>query len=222
MSKVTARADLPKLRDAAIRLIDTIAQCWPAAGDCSHDAVRRAAQSLVDECGRASSLDHQQLLPAYVIAAVDTDAEAQTARIEGKRMTSARVRAVLEQGRDSTAILIGTPSLTPQPGQGSTDLLRRKLDAGGFSAVSQNSAEDLRDKADYLGIKWTKQHGDVKGLARYEHVCSLVLSDAGRAFDASWTEEDRFGPAMREELYEGDSASAVRMAINSSTAQTTT
>jgi hypothetical protein len=36
--------------------------------------------------------------------------------------------------------------------RGSTDLLYKKLDAGGFSAVSRNSAEDLRDKADYLGI----------------------------------------------------------------------
>jgi len=200
MSKTRARADLPKLRDAAIRLIDTIAQCWSAASDCSHDALRRAARSLIDECGRASSLDHQQLLPAYLVSGDDANAEDQAARIEGKRMTSARVRAVLEQDRDSTAILEGEPSLTLRPGQGSTDLLHMKLAAGGFSAVSQNSAEDLRDKADYLGVKWTKQHGNVKGLARYEHVRTLVLSDAGRAFDASQTEEGKFGPAMREAL----------------------
>lgn len=200
MAKTTAKADLPKLRDATIRLIDTIAQCWSAAGECSHDAMRRAARSLIDECGRASSLEHHQLLPAYVIAAVDAEVEDQAARIEGKRMTSTRVRAVLERGRDSTAILEGDPSLAQPPGQGSTDLLHRKLDAAGFSAVSQNSAEDLRDKADYLGIKWTKQHGNVVGLARYDHVRTIVLSDAGRAFDAFQTEEDKFGPAMREDL----------------------
>ncbi len=114
-------------------------------------------------------------------------------------MTSARVRSVLEQGRDSSAILEGDPSLILPLGQGSTELLRRKLDAGGFSAVSQNSARDLRDKADYLGLKWTKQHGNILGLVRYDHIRTLVLSDAGRAFDASQN-AGTFGPAMREDL----------------------
>lgn len=200
ISKMTAKADLPKLRDAAIRLIDTLAQCWSPADDCSHDAVRRAAQALIDECGRASSLDHQQLLPAYVVAAVDPDAEEMIARIDGKRMTVARIEAVLEHGRDSTASLDGDPEVCVRPGEGSTELLHTKLDTGGFSAVSRNSAEDLRDKADYLGIRWTKKYGDTKGLARYSHVRSIVLSDAGRSFDASQTDVDPFGPAMREDL----------------------
>lgn len=199
MSKTDASADLPKLRDAVIRLIDTIAQCWPPATECSHQSVRQAAQALVEECSRASSLDHEQLLPAYVLAAVDTDEE-QLARINGKRMTLARIQDVLERGRDSTAILAGDPALWAEPGEGSTELLHRKLDAGGFSAVSRNSAEDLRNKADYLGIRWTKQYGNTKGLARYDHVRTLVLADAGRAFDATQTVDHRFGPAMRGDL----------------------
>ena len=199
MSKTMAKADLPKLHDAVIRLIDTIAQCWASAADCSHDAVRRAAQMLVDECGRASSLDHLQLLPAYVVAALTDDA-AMAAKIEGKRMTLARVQTILEHGRDSTATLAGDPTLCVEPGEGSIELLHKKLDAGGFSAVSRNSAEDLRDKADYLGIGWTKKYGKDRGLERYDHVRSLVLSDAGRAFDATQTKADHFGPKMREDL----------------------
>jgi len=197
--KTAAKADLPKLRDVAMRLIDTLAQCWARAGDCSHEAVRRAARALIEECGRASALDHEQLLPAYVVAAATPDDNI-ASRIDGKRMTFARVEAVLEQGHDSTATLDGDPTLRIQPGEGSTELLQEKLDAGGFSAVSRNSAVDLRDKADYLGIRWTKQHGIPAGLARYDHVRTLVLSDAGRAFDAMQTDEDRFGPAMRDDL----------------------
>ena len=199
LTKTVANPDLPKLRDAVMRLIDTIAQCWAPAADCSHDAVRRAAQALVDECGRASSLNHEQLLPAYVTATVDDDAD-RAARIDGKRMTLARVLGVLELGRDSTATLDGDPSLFIEPGAGSTELLHQKLDAGGFSAVSMNSAEDLRDKADYLGIKWIKKYGHERGLKRYDHVRSLVLNDAGRAFDNTQTAADNFGPAMREDL----------------------
>ncbi|AFL75366.1 DUF4297 domain-containing protein [Thiocystis violascens] len=199
MSKTEAKADLPKLRDAVIRLIDTIAQCWAPATDCSYYAVRRAAQALIDECSRASSLGHEQLLPAYVIAIVNDDSD-MAARIDGKRMTLARVQSILEHGRDSSATLAGDPARYIGPGEGSTELLHKKLDAGGFSVVSRNSAEDLRDKADYLGIAWTKKYGYDKGLERYGHVCSLVLSDAGRSFDATQTETDDFGPAMREEL----------------------
>lgn len=199
MSKTMAKAGLPKLRDAAMRLIDALAGCWAPAAVCSHESLRRAARALIDECGRASSLDHEQLLPAYVIAAVDDGADI-TARIEGKRMTLVRVQRVLEQGRDSTATLEGDPAQCVAPGEGSTELLHQKLDAAGFSAVSRNSAEDLRDKADYLGIKWTKQYGNAEGLKRYNHIRTLVFSDAGQAFDATQAEGDTFGPAMREDL----------------------
>lgn len=199
MKKTRAKSDLPKLRDAAIRLVDTLSQCWGPAGDCSLDAVRRAARALIEECGRASSLEHMQLLPAYLIATATPDDDV-VARIDGKRMTLARVEAVLEQGRDSTATLDDDPTLCVEPGEGSPELLRKKLAAGGFSAVSINSAEDLRNKADYLGISWTKKYGRDKGLQRYGHVRSLILSDAGRAFDATQREGDGFGLAMRDDL----------------------
>lgn len=199
LSKTVAKAELPKLRDAVMRLIDAMAQCWGPAADCSHDAVKRAAGALIEECARASSLQHEQLLPAYVIAALDHKADV-AARIDGKCMTLARVKSILEHGRDSTATLAGDPALSVEPGLGSTELLHKKLDAGGFSVVSRNSAEDLRNKADYLGIGWTKKYGHDKGLQRYDHVRSVVLSDAGRAFDATQAEKDGFGPAMREDL----------------------
>jgi hypothetical protein len=52
-------------------------------------------------------------------------------------MTFARVSNVLEVGRDSLAILDGDPTFHVVPGAGSTDLLRIKLDTGGFSAVPE-------------------------------------------------------------------------------------
>jgi hypothetical protein len=199
MSKTVARADLPKLQDVLMRLISTLCSCWHPATECSHDAVKRAALSLIDECSRASSLFHEQLLPGYVTTNVGPN-EKIADRIEGKRMTLARIARVLEAGRDSLATLDGDPTHHVDPGEGCTDLLRMKLDAGGFSAVSRNLAEDLRDKADYLGIRWTKQFGQSNGLSRYNHILSLVWTDASRAFDASRTERDGFGPAMRERL----------------------
>ena len=200
LKKTTASDDLPKLRDSFARLVETVTGSWPGAEDCSHDAVRRASSALIDECAKASSLDHQQTLPAYIPAVNDPAETDLLARIDGKRMTVDRVRAILSAGLNATATLTGDPRARVDPGHGSTDLMLKKLDAGGFSAVSCNSAEDLRDKADYLGIAWTKQHGRIKGLERYDHVRSVALSDAARAYEATKTEDQPFGPAMREDL----------------------
>jgi hypothetical protein len=173
---------------------------WPDAANCPHQSVKCASSALIDECSKASALDHQQTLPAY-LPAVRNPVEAELlARVNGKRMTVERVSAILSTGLNATATLIGEPTARPEPGQGSTELMFKKLDAGGFSSVSRNSAEDLRDKADYLGIAWTKQYGRGKGLERYEHVRSVALSDAARAFEATKTASRPFGPAMREGL----------------------
>lgn len=199
LKKATALADLPKLMDSSMRLIQTLTGCWTPATECSHEQVALAAQTLIDECARASALDHQQLLPGYCLAIHQPDADT-AARIAGKRMSVERVRSVLTRGLSTTASLAGDPNKLVELGQGSTELLLKKLDAGGFSAVSRNSAEDLRDKADYLGIAWTKKLGRTKGLERYDHVRSIALSDAARAFEATKADTQRFGPSMREDL----------------------
>ncbi len=200
LSKTRVRDDLPKLRDAMVRLVDTITSCWPAAADCSYTAAMSAAQGLVEECCRASSLDHEGVLPGYLSAMADPAAAEMASRIEGKRMTQARVLQVLERWSEPTASLGGDPSAFVEPGEGSDQLMLAKLDAGGMSAPSRHSAEDLRDKAEYLGITWTKKHGPEKGLDRYNHIRSLVLNDAARAYEAAVTPNHQFGPAMREGL----------------------
>lgn len=199
LSKTKASGSLPKLNDAFMRLMNTLNDCWSQAGKCTIDAVRQAGQGLIEECARASSVDHLQLLPGYLVATVNSDADKQ-ALINGKRMTLARVESVLEQSRDSAALLVGDPSLLVNPIEGSPQLLLQKLEAGGFSYISINSAVDLCQKADFLGIKWRYKHGRQKGLERYSHIRSLVLSDASRAFEATQTPSDGFGPAMRDDL----------------------
>lgn len=198
-SKTNASGELPKLDDVTLRLVNTLAESWEPAESCSHSALRSSALSLVEECGRASSLDHKQSLPGYFGVIAEPDQAAETC-IDAKRMTAHRVKQSLESGLVTQAELDGDPAKGVKPGEGSTDLLRAKLDAAGFSAVSMNSAEDLRDKADYLGLKWAMQHGNEKGLGQYNHIQSLVLSDASRAFDATQAAIDPFGPKMREDL----------------------
>ena len=108
LKKATAAADLPKLQDVMMRLVNALVGCWAGAEDCSHDSVVRAAYALVENCARASALDHEQLLPAYVLASCQPDSNVAT-RIAGKRMTLDRVRAILAEGLNTTAPLAGIP-----------------------------------------------------------------------------------------------------------------
>lgn len=182
-----------------MRLIDALVGCSTEAAASSHTAVAAAAQTLIDHCGRAASLQHEQALPAY-IASTDQNETELAARLDGKRMTAERIRLILSQGIQLTAPLAGGPASQLGPGRGSAELLLKKLDAGGFSAVSLHSAADLRDKADYLALTWTKKLGPLKGLEQYDHIRSVVLSDSSRAFEATRSDEGAFGPQMREVL----------------------
>lgn len=200
LSKTVARDDLPRLPDIEARLVETLTSVWTRAAECSHLSVVRAARALVEECGRASSLAHEDTLPAYLPVVASPGETELAARLLGKRIDKARVLGVLDQGLNATATLDGDPESCVAPGTGTKGLLLKKLDAGGFSAVSRISAEDLRNKADYLGLVWTKKHGRTSGLQRYGHVRSLVLSDAGRAFESTQREDQPFGLQMLSEL----------------------
>lgn len=200
LSKTGASDDLPKLRDIESRLVDTLTQVWFRAADCSYASVKRAARHLASECERASSLAHQDLLPGYLPATANPAATELASRLAAKRIDRPRLLDLLDRGLNETAPLEGDPEASAEPGSGAMDLLLRKVDAGGFSAVSRNSAVDLRNKAEYLGIVWIQKHGRALGLKRYGHVRSLVLYDAARAFEATKTEEHPFGLEMLAEI----------------------
>ncbi|HUT61638.1 MAG TPA: dsDNA nuclease domain-containing protein [Phycisphaerae bacterium] len=194
--------DLPKLPDVETRLVKELTSVWSRAEDCSYRSVQRAARSLLVECERASSLAHEDVLPAYLPATDDPVGAELSARLADKRMDRPRVLAVLDLGFDETAPLDGDPDALVEPGTGATHLLLKKLDAGGFSVVSCNSAKDLRDKADYLGLVWINKHGRIRGLQRYGQVRSLVLKDAAQAFEATKRVDRAFGPDMLSTLRE--------------------
>lgn len=200
LSKADASDDLPKLVDIEVRLIDTLTGVWERASDCSYTLVRQAASFLASTCGGASSLAHQDILPAYLPVTANPEAGELSARLAGKRIDLSRLLEVLNNGLNTQATLEGEISTCIEPGTGELDLLQQKLDAGGFSAVSCNSAQDLRDKADYLGLSWIKKHGREKGLQRYNHVRSIVLRDAARAFEDTKSETQKFGFQMLNEL----------------------
>ncbi|NTV46689.1 MAG: DUF4297 domain-containing protein [Chlorobiales bacterium] len=200
LSKTNADDTLPKLADIDVRLVDALTQVCNRLAECSYTSVIRAARYLSSECGRASSLAHQDILPAYLPATANPERTEHAASIRGKCINRSRLQEILDHGLNETAILEGELETITEPRTVSNDLLLKKLDAGGFSVVSRNSAVNLRDKAEYLGIKWLNKHGRESGLQRYGHIRSLVLSDAGNAFETTKNDNLPFGIQMRSEL----------------------
>ncbi len=200
LCKTMADDSLPKLLDIESRLINTLTNVWPRAADALYITLRRAASYLTWECGRASSLAHEELLQAYLPIISNPEESELKTLIERKRIDKSKLLKILDVGIDEISILEGAPESLVEPGTGARDLLLKKLDAGGFSAVSCNSAEDLRDKADYRGIAWTKKYGRLNGLQRYGHIRSLVLSDAAQVFEKTKNEDNPSGSDMIDEL----------------------
>ncbi|MEQ1604687.1 MAG: dsDNA nuclease domain-containing protein [Pyrinomonadaceae bacterium] len=200
LKKTEAYDDLPKLRDVETRLVYDLNSVWETARECTHEALRKAARNLANECFGCSSLQHEDTLPGY-LSATDRPIDRQLAeRIDGKRIGVVRLETMLLNGLNSVSPLIGDPVTQDEPRSENTDLLLRKLDAGGFSSVSRTSAEDLRDKAEYLGITWLRKFGRKEGLNRYDHIKSVVFADGAKAYEKTKTADEKFGIRMRDTL----------------------
>lgn len=105
LRKTSADDGLPKLRGAGVRLVDTLASAWSRANECAYASVQRVADHLIAECGRASSLAHEQVLPAYLPAMPDPQAIGVKALVDGKRIDKDRLLGVLDQAIDHVATL---------------------------------------------------------------------------------------------------------------------
>lgn len=201
LKKTDATDNLPKIEDVTKRLQSTLACCWEQASDCSLSDLLRVCTVLIEECARASSLDHRNTLPGYIGVLFDSDDVEILARVQGKLIDKERLLDILKKGFDGVFPLHIDPALLVEPGEGQISLLEKKLDAGGFSAISINSAKDLRDRSDYYGLQLKEKNGHVKGLQKYGELRSLVLRDAAQAFETT-KKDTPFGIEMLQRLRE--------------------
>jgi hypothetical protein len=200
LKKASIKHDLPKFRDVTMRLIDTIVLVWDKAEGASYEGIKRAASHLIDACFRASSLAGQDLLPAYLPVSSSGIEREIKERIAEKAFSKQRVYGVLLQGLDDTIPLSCDPMDLEDIRTGSKELLRKKLTAGGFSAISTIYAEDLRDTADYAGARLIQKYGREQGLQKYYELRLKVQGDAARAYEKEKKDEDSFGLDMLSSL----------------------
>jgi len=200
LKKVSISHDFPKLRDATLRLIDTIVSIWDKASGVSYEGIRRVSSNLIDVCSHASSLANQDLLPAYLPISSSGVKKEIKERIKGKMFNKQRIYNILLQGLNETIPLSCNPNILEDIGTDNTELLRKKLSAGGFSAVSTIYAEDLRDTADYAGMQLIQKYGKEQGLEKYHELRLKVQGDAAKEFEKNKKSNEKFGLNMLSSL----------------------
>ncbi len=202
LQKVALDHDLPKLHHVAQALRDTLWPVWSKSQVVTHRELRDAAQDLMQECCKASSLGHRQVLPAYLAAAPDPAAVELAACLDGKRFDVARVDGILARATSTPSLLAALQPAGSLAAAGTPAVLEQKLEAGGFSIVSVNSAQDLRTKADVQALTWAAQVGEGEAIRRRDHIRSIVLHDCAEAEEATKATGEPYGPAMRTSLRE--------------------
>ncbi len=192
----------PKIDHMKQGLINTLAESWEGASEVSVSMLSLEADALIAECQRASSLNHAQTLPLYLNSSLTPADLAAAAAIDGKRLTRHRFEHVLRTAVASQSLLVGTVQPVSPSAQPPKRRLDLKLEAGGFSPVSINSAKDLRDKAEFKSLEWINRLGDREGLKRHEHIRSVVLRDCANAYELARSDSGPFGVRMRSVLTE--------------------
>jgi len=200
LKKVSLSHDFPKLHDATWRLIGTIVLVWDKANGISYEGIVRASNNLINACFQASSLANKDLLPAYLPVSSNAIKKDTQERIAGKTFNRQRVYNILLQGLDEKIALSCDPRNLENIRTGNTELLRKKLAAGGFSAVSSIYAEDLRDTADYAGVCLIQKFGYNQGLKKYHELCLKVQGDAAKEFEKNKKSNELFGLEMLSSL----------------------
>lgn len=199
LGKCRAQFNLPKIADIHIRLMHSLELVWEPAKNISFSELKSICESIIQKCAFASSKKFSDDNPWYINPTQD-DMDKWKDEIESKKINKEVFINILKSGE------FGTPLLTTELSQikplnfGKSSLLRQKLNAGGFSAFSIQNAEDLKNKAEYLGYRWSRKFGPDQGMSQVEHIRTIVTTDAAKAYEATRSQGDPFGTSMLEKL----------------------
>jgi hypothetical protein len=199
LRKTECDDSLPKLKDCRKVLRESITRVYQPAQEAVAATIERAAEHLIANVRAASSLRHQDTLPAYLNTLSNGQQIEATNRINGKRFCASSLRVLLETQFNSTATLVPAPGPSYSEAESKTRL-EMKLNRGGFSVVSVNLAKDFAASALHRFVEWREKFGEVEALRRYNHLKILVLKDCASAYEDNRSDTDDFGRAMLASL----------------------
>lgn len=204
LKKTEACHEAPKFRDSLAAVCEALRTSHAGCADASATKLQeigRALRSLVFE---ASSLDHEQSLPGFLVLSPDPASVETRAKIDGKRFDKARVLDAIEKNLLPLGpVLLGAPNQIEAPADqpaATESVLAKKLTAGDLSVTTMHAALDCWASAAHQHLLWSSRLGAESALARHGHVRTVVLSEAAAAYEEAFDETKPFGRAMLNKL----------------------
>jgi hypothetical protein len=192
----------PKLDDILNELCDALRLSCADSADASYGTLAAAADALTAEVARASSLRHSQSIPLYLSLRWDAaDAETKLL-IGGKRLTRERIQAVLKTVFGTPELLSPANPSVPRALPAGETRLRKKLDAGGLSAMTVDVARDCYSAAFKQQREWAAKYGEKKAIERYHHISTIMRAEAAQAYEETVSDVGLFGREMLRVLRE--------------------
>ncbi len=150
----------------------------------------------------AATLAHEQTIEGYIGVLPEVVPRELRSRIDGKRITAQRMRALLDAAlQEPLDLLASADPSGPVPLPASGSVLAQKLAAGGLSALAMDNARDCWSSALKQQLDWASKLGESKSLARHHHLQALVMNEATVAYESN-KETRPMGPPMLSDLAE--------------------
>ena len=202
LKKASCDHRLPKLDGILRELCDSIRVCCPDGADASYGTLAAVAEAVTAEVSRAASLQHGQSIPLYLSLRWDAADAAVSLLIAGKRLTRERLQAVLTGAFGNGELLAPADPSSPRPPSSGDTRLRKKLDAGGLSAMTVDAARDCFSAAFKQQREWAAKYGEKRALERYHHISTIMRAEAAQAYEETVTDAGQFGREMLKALRE--------------------
>jgi hypothetical protein len=202
LKKATCDHRPPKLDDILYELCDALRLSCVEGADASYGTLAAAADAVTAEVARAASLRHSQSIPLYLSLRWDAADAEMKLLIGGKRLTRERMEAVLKTAFGTRELLSPADPTAPRALPAGETRLRKKLDAGGLSAMTVDVARDCFSAAFKQQREWAAKYGEKKALERYHHISTIMRAEAAQAYEETVNDVGLFGREMLRALRE--------------------
>lgn len=199
LQKLRTDDSLPKLDNIHQELREAIVANDGDYLGATYADLDRAAKALAYETCTCSSLPSDGVVRLYLSYTQNPREAIDASVIEGKRLTKARVAAILKEQIVPCASLMAAEPIDPRTLPSDLSVADKKMTVGGLSATTVSAARDWQASAQYLERKWAMKYNEGPAIDRYNHVSVAVQTACAEAHEASRAVTPQ-GPAMLETL----------------------
>lgn len=191
--------EIPGLADIEAKLVQHLGAC-PRCATRSVADVTRVARQLIEAMLRAGSHGNSLAMMDYFSLLNDPDGMRNNALIQGRRITKEVVSQVIEEALPPEGLFCTAGHVPLSDLPKGMKIMETKMAVGGISLGDIQLAKDHRASAEKLLLEWSYKYSTTQAAERYEHLKTLVLTEAQEAHNATRNPRRLFGQAMLAEV----------------------